>query len=144
MLLVLIHAMRPPGPHSTHFFLSAMSMRFSSHIWKAGLALHSPLEFASKSSLSHPEGAAVWAQELSTCWRLFLGDATWRGDHLGKGSAEGSGGVPQPSLFLLHTPSPPPPSITSPTCSAFLWDCRWECRRRMRGTPFRACLFNSQ
>ena len=43
------------------------------------------------------------------------------------------------SVSLHH-----PRITTSPTCSAFLWDCRWECRRRMRGTPFRACRFNSQ
>lgn len=45
-------------------FLSAISKGYSPHIWKVGLALRSLLEFSPKSGFSHPEGAAVWSEEL--------------------------------------------------------------------------------
>lgn len=61
--LFLIHTMWLPGSHSAYFFLSATSKGFSPHIQKVGIALHSPLEFAPKSSLSHP-GDAVWSKEF--------------------------------------------------------------------------------
>lgn len=47
-----------PGSHSSHFSLSATSKGFSPHLQKAGLALRYPLQFAPKSSFSHPEGDA--------------------------------------------------------------------------------------
>lgn len=131
-----------PGSHSSHFFLSATSKGFSPYIQKAGLALHYPLQFAPKSSFSYSEGDAVWSEELysaeSHSWvRTPLGVIIlWA---KGPQRVGGRGSPNHHSFFMLHL------QITmSPTCSAFLWDCRWECRRRMRGTPFRACRFKSQ
>lgn len=53
-----------PGSHSSYFFHSATSKGFYPHIQKAELALHYSLQFAPKSSFSHPEGDAVWSEEL--------------------------------------------------------------------------------
>lgn len=139
--LFLIHTMWLPGSHSAHFFLYATSKGFFPHIQKVGITLHSLLEFAPKSSLSHP-GDDVWSKELCSA-----AGCSWDRPPKRWRLNKGSGGMPQPSLLLFHSPPPLLPhfQITiSPTCSAFLWDCRWECRRLMRGTPFRACRFNSQ